>query len=165
MAEVLNSIIFYAGSRADAAGMSLVVMTFLGAACWLAVGISLLVFSKPLAERITPDASEGANAAVAAVSFEQVQALAFALAGVFIFAETVPQLFPRIFTVLLYLFGLNHGNQGLPFDQQARRTEFSAAFGGLLKAGLGLWLFFGARGFANFWRSLRNFGTPKAPEN
>ena len=39
------------------------------------------------------------------------------------------------------------------------------AVGVLLKAALGLWLFFGAQGFVNCWRSLRNFGTPKPPQS
>jgi hypothetical protein len=39
------------------------------------------------------------------------------------------------------------------------------AFGALLKTALGLWMFFGARGFANLWRSSRNFGTPNSLSN
>jgi hypothetical protein len=162
--ELFNRAIFYAATSRDSLSVSLLLATFLAPTGWLAAGISLLVFSKPLAERITSETEEENNGGVTTVSFEQAQALAFAVAGVLIFAQAVPQLIHHIFTVLFYLFGLNHGNQGLPFDQQARRTEFSTAFGGLLKAALGLWLFFRARGFANFWRSLRNFGTPKAPE-
>jgi hypothetical protein len=48
---------------------------------------------------------------------------------------------------------------GWPFN----KFGFLTAIGTLLKAMLGLWLFFGARGFANFWRFLRNAGTPKPP--
>jgi hypothetical protein len=39
------------------------------------------------------------------------------------------------------------------------------AGGTVLKTGLGLWMFFGARGFANCWRLLRDFGTPNPPKN
>jgi hypothetical protein len=42
------------------------------------------------------------------------------------------------------------------------RTIFAAGI--ILKTALGLWMFFGARGFANLWRTLQNFGTPNPSE-
>jgi hypothetical protein len=123
----------------------------------------LIVFSKPLGEMLSPTNTDEGN--ITAISFEQVQVLAFAVAGVLIFAETLPQLLSNIFAFLHYLIQLKEQNpfpdNGWPFN----RFGYAAAMGTFLKAALGLWLFFGARGFANGWRSLRNFGTPKAPGN
>jgi hypothetical protein len=114
-------------------------------------GILLLLFSVPMGKKLAPqDQDEGS---VVACSFENIQTLAFAVAGVLIFASTLPQLFsfPRY---LLNLWGMGGGNL-------SRMRE--SLLGGAVKAVLGLWLFFGARGFANFWRSLRTVGTPNPP--
>lgn len=163
MAELLNSVIFYTQNSSGSLGMAIVVITLLLSVGWLAVGISLIVFSKPLGEMLSPTNTDEGN--ITAISFEQVQVLAFAVAGVLIFAETLPQLLSNIFAFLHYLIQLKEQNpfpdNGWPFN----RFGYAAAMGTFLKAALGLWLFFGARGFANGWRSLRNFGTPKAPGN
>jgi hypothetical protein len=163
MAQLLNEVILFAQNGSDGAGVAEVVVVLLLLVGWLGVGIALIVFSRPLGQRLSPTNTDDGNLTV--VSFEQVQILAFAVAGVLIFAETLPQLLSNIFALLYYLIQLKEKNpfpdNGWPFN----RFGLAAAIGTFLKAGLGLWLFFGARGFANSWRSLRNFGTPQPPEN
>ncbi len=100
---------------------------------------------------------------VMAASFEQIQILAFAIAGVLIFAEAFPRLLNIVFTLLYFLIQLKDNR---PYPDAAwlfNRFGLVTAIGTLLKTALGLWLFFGAHGFANFWRSLRTFGTPNPP--
>ena len=161
MAEVLNSVMIYAQDSPGSSETAIVIITFLLSIAWLAVGISLIVFSKPLGERLTPRNSGESN--VTAVSFEQIQVLAFAVAGVLIFAEAFPRLLNTVFTFLYFLIQLKENK---PYPDAAwlvNRSGFLTAIGTFIKAVFGLWLFFGAHGFVNFWRSMRNFGTPKPP--
>ncbi len=162
MAQLLNEVILYAQNGTGGAGVAAVVMVLLLLAGWLAVGIALIAFSRPLGERLSPTNADDGN--ITAVSFEQVQVLAFAVAGVLIFAETLPQLLGNISAFLHYLIQLKEQNPFPDTGWSFNRFGYAAAAGTFLKAALGLWLFFGARGFASGWRSLRNFGTPRAPE-
>ena len=161
--QILNTTVLYSQSSYGALGISSLIVSILVLACLLAAGISLILFSAPLGEIITPKTNGESD--VKAISFEQAQALAFAVAGVLIFVETLPQLIPDIFTFLGFLF-LRKPGDSLPGNQWPfNRPGIFATIGTLLKAALGLGLFFRAQGFANFWRSLRDFGTPKPPEN
>jgi hypothetical protein len=115
------------------------------------IGILLLVFSAPLGKMLAPQTPDEGN--VVTCSFQNLQALAFAVAGILIFASTLPQLlgFPRY---LLNIWSMGGGGRA-----HLRESLLGVA----VKAVLGLWLFFGARGFASFWRSMRNVATPKPP--
>jgi hypothetical protein len=126
----------------------------------LAIGILLIVKSVPWGEKLIPQTTDTAR--ITTVSFEQVQVLAFAIAGVLVFSETVPQLMNSFVSIFTSLSAIARGTR-YPIDNFYVWRSFFIAIGTLAKAGLGLWLFFGARGFANFWRSMRNFGTPKPP--
>ena len=159
--SVFDSAIYYAGSAHDASGLAGVIFELIALAFWLGVGISLIVYSVPLGGKLTKDFAEST---FAALSVEQIQVLAFAIAGVLIFAGALPQLFNSIYSLLISLHQLAHHDQypiGTKFDGW---HTLLVGVGTFLKAGLGLWLFFGAHGFANFWRSMRNFGTPKPPQ-
>jgi hypothetical protein len=126
------------------------------------VGILLIVKSVPWGEKLMPQNSTEIN--VTSISFEQVQVLAFAAVGALIFAGALSQLFNSIYSASIALTHFN--KEQYPAGTQIYDwRSLLTAFGVLLKTALGLWMFFGARGFANFWRSLRNFGTPKPPEN
>jgi hypothetical protein len=161
IAPLISSAFFFARSSHDSSGTAAIVLAVLFLVSWLGVGISLIVCSVPWGKRITPKDVDEGN--ITGVSFEQIQMLVFAVAGVLIFAEALPQLLNSISSFFTSL------NQVAGRSQYPHNTEFFnwpmflAVTGTLLKAALGLWLFFGARGFANFWRSLRNFGTPKPP--
>ena len=101
MAELLNNIIFYARNTSSGAGTGMVIMTLLLSVSWLAVGISLIVFSVPWGEVLTPKNTAEQNITV--VSFEQIQILAFAVTGVLIFAEALPQLLNSIWSFFISL--------------------------------------------------------------
>jgi hypothetical protein len=161
MAGLLNSVFIYSQNSSSGVGVATVVIALLVSVGWLAVGILLIVFSRPLGDMLSP--VTGDEGKITAVSIEQVQVLAFAVAGVLIFAEALPQLLNYIVVFLHYLIQLKQENSYPHARWPLNRFGYAAAIGTVLKAALGLWLFFGARGFANFWRSMRNFGTPKPP--
>ena len=162
MAEMLNNAIFFAQNNSSRSGTAAVIITFLLLIFLLAIGISLIAFSKPLGEMLMPKNAGEGN--ITAISFEQLQMLAFAVAGVLIFAGALPQLLNNVFTFLHYLIQLKDKNPYPDTRWPFNRFGGLAAVGTLLKTALGLWLFFGAHGFANFWRSMRTFGTPKPPQ-
>ena len=126
----------------------------------LIMGILLLVFSVWLGEKLTRQTSAEEN--ISKVTFEQIQALAFAVAGVLIFTDALPQLLNSISYLISLTTSRSSGDQQIRLAYRADSfREGSAAAGIVFKAALGLLLFFRARGFANFWRSLRTFATPK----
>jgi hypothetical protein len=126
------------------------------------IGIFLLMRAEALAQKLTPQ--EVSDKDFTPVSFEQVQVLAFAVVGVLIFAEALSQLFNNLFSILVSLNQIITKNDAYHSQAYNWRTLLTAV-GALAKAVLGLWMFFGARGFSNFWRSLRIFGTPKQPQS
>lgn len=119
----------------------------------LLLGLGLLVGARRLGRYFVC----GADDAVATVSFEQVQTLAFAVVGLLIFAESLPNLWNAAYVLALALLD-SQDQMRIPAPH--RFAEWGRAAGTLLQAALGLTLFFGARGFANFWRTLRTAGTP-----
>lgn len=126
---------------------------FLLVAPFFVVGILLIVCSVPWGKKLAPQNT--GEEKTPTISFEQIQTLAFAVAGIVIFAGVLPQLCNSIWFLLLMLhFSPIRGNS----------YQIALAVGAFLRAALGLWMFFGAHGFANFWRSLRNFGTPQPPQ-
>jgi len=141
-----------------------ITMTFVQASlpsiCWLLIAVLLFVFSVPWGEKITRSFNEEK---ITRISFEQVQMLAFAVIGALIFAEAISQLFVSMQSALISLKHLNKDQfpEGMQFNDW-HSVLFAAGI--ILKTALGLWMFFGARGFANLWRTLQNFGTPKPPE-
>jgi hypothetical protein len=126
----------------------------------LIIGILLLKRSAIWGNRLVPD--ENGQDCITAISFQQAQTLAFAVAGVLIFADALPSLFTGIFNLVNW-FESHVSHPELQSNSTVRSGL--TALGALAKALLGLGLFFCAHGFANFWRSLKNFGTPKPPEN
>jgi hypothetical protein len=151
------SVFFYAQN-----GAFVFILAGLFLILWLAAGISLIVRSVPWGEKLTP--KDAGDEKITVASFEQIQILAFAVAGVLIFAGELPQLFNSIFSLFLWLHQ-NPDKNPYPINSFSSNSHLIlTAIGTLLKAALGLWLFFGARGFANFWRFLRIAGTPKPPE-
>jgi hypothetical protein len=161
MAPLFSSVLFYARSSNDGSGAAAIILTVLFTVFWLGVGFLLIVRSVPWGEKITPKNIGEGN--LTAVSFEQTQMLVFAAVGVLIFADALPQLLNSISSFFISLNQVTGRSQYSADAEYISRTLFTA-MGTLLKAALGLWLFFGARGFANIWRFLRNAGTPKPPE-
>lgn len=125
----------------------------------LVIGALLIAFSVPLGAKLAPATTHHQD--VTPVTFRQIETLAFAVAGLLIFAGALPQLFTSVFNLLFYLQSGNSRvyENGASYTRQA--TEL--AIGVSLKATIGLWLFFGTDGFANFFNSMRNLGTPTPP--
>jgi hypothetical protein len=127
----------------------------------LLVGILLIVKSVSWGERLAGQNASETNAST--IAFEQLQALAFAVAGVLIFTAALPQLFSSFVSFFISIGQINRGNQYSNGSLLYSWRSLLVAIGVFLKAAVGLWMFFGAQGFVNFWRSLRNFGTTKPP--
>ena len=153
--SVFGSAIFYAGSTHDNSGIAEIIIAILALVFWLGVGILLIACSVPLGKKLTP--KEIGEGSMSAISFEQVQMLAFAVAGILIFAEALPQLLNSISSLFTSLNQVNGRNQYSPNAEFNWRSLLTAV-GIILKAALGLCLLFGAHGFANFWRSLKRGG-------
>jgi hypothetical protein len=141
-----------------------VLMTFVEASipgfCWLLVAILLLLFSVPWGEKLAWGLT-GEN--TAEISFEHLQTLAFAVVGVFLVAEGLSQLCGSAYSVFT---SVEHFDKD-QFPMGPRFIDWHSlfsAFGFILKTAIGAWMFFGTQGFVNFWRSMRNFGTPKPPQ-
>jgi hypothetical protein len=161
--SILSSemILVKAVDHSDISFASAFVSALIPSSCWLAVTVLLFVYSAQFGKWLAGDIDE---ANITRISFEQVQALAFAVAGALIIAEGVSQLFGSVYSALASLKHLNKNQypSGMEFKDW---HSLLFAFGVLLKTALGAWMFFGTRGFVNLWRSLQNFGTPKTPEN
>jgi hypothetical protein len=112
----------------------------------LLIGYLLLTRADAWGKRLAPGDEVGPVAS--AISVDQIQALAFAVVGIMIVADTLPQL-----SSLALSIGY--------FPQVYSWRNSLVGAGSLLKVGLGLWMFLGSRSFVNFWLSFRSFGTPK----
>jgi hypothetical protein len=139
--------------------IAIVMVAMLPFACRLVFGIFLIARSVTWGERLTAKITGQEN--IAGISFQQAQVLAFAIAGVLIFADALPSLFLGIFNLAIW-FKAHTSHPELQSNSTLRSGL--TALGALAKALLGLGLFFCAHGSANFWRSLKNFGTPKLSE-
>lgn len=145
-------------SHSEALTPGAVALAFLPTVIVLVLGILLLVFAVPWGERLAGEVAEAGPGG--SISFEQLQVLAFAVVGVIVFAGSLPRLFNSIYSVVAVIrLNTAEGRGQRPFV----RPDWLGAIGTLLQAILGLALFFQARGFARFWRSLRTFATPKPP--
>jgi hypothetical protein len=121
----------------------------------IVIGIFLLIRAEALAQKLA--SQDVSDKTIPPVTFEDIQVFVFAVTGILIFSAALPQLFKSIFDSAQSL--TDHS-----VYWAGRWRLATGAAGILIKAALGLALFFRARGFANFWRSLRQFGTPKLPE-
>ena len=154
--------VIFAQHNLDHSAIPMMLVAVLFLTFQIAVGVILITQSVPWGEKLAPgNPDEGI---ITAISFEQVQVLAFAAVGVLIFADALPQLFNSVYSIVYSMSQITGRNQ-YAGDTRYIWQPILTAIGTILKAALGLWMFFGARGFANFWRSLRTFGTPKAPED
>ena len=114
-------------------------------------GILLIAFSGSWGQKITP--RKPAKKKFRRFHLSKFRAFGFALVGVLIFADALPQLFYYIFYLLTMVF------QGFLVSLSAPML-----LGSILKAAVGLWMFFRAKSFTHFWHSRQNFDTPKPPQ-
>jgi hypothetical protein len=120
----------------------------------LLLSIVLFIFSPPLARRMASSASPEPGGSVC--TLEQVQAIAFGVAGILILAAALPGL-ARALSGLIVLYSNHKPGGPVPADR---------VFGSWLNfAGVAAQLVVGAllllnpKGFRNVWRYLRTAGT------
>jgi hypothetical protein len=120
----------------------------------LLLGGGLFLFSEPLARRFVPSAATGAQPA--ACTFEQVQSLAFAAAGLLILADAVPGLV-RAIESLVEVAALSKSGGTMAADQLIHSWLYCG--GVIVQVALGLLLLLNPKGFRNAWRWLKTAGT------
>jgi hypothetical protein len=116
--------------------------------------IFLFIFSKPLARRLTFSLVSDGNESVC--TFEQLQALAFAVAGVLIIATSLPSL-GRAVQDLFILY--SYHKQGGTNSTDRVFSSWLYSIGVFAQLALGLVLLLNKQGFRNAWRWLRKAGT------
>jgi len=156
---MFGTVILYAQNSEGVSMTGALVASLSPGLCLLTIGVLLIVRAKSWGEKLVPVVT--ADMSASPISFEQVQVLAFAITGVLIFADALPQLFNSVAQLLNWATAGKDDWQRQGAHRVYSFQEATVAFGTILKAILGLVLFFRARGFANFWRSLRQFATPK----
>ncbi len=117
----------------------------------LLLAILLYIFSKPLARRLAPPVSDETKEIIC--SFEQLQTVLFAAAGLLILAKALPSM-GRALDQLIKLYHSHESGQHF-------MTYYSwFYFGGVVaQVILGLMLLLNPKGFRNVWRWLRTAGT------
>jgi len=120
----------------------------------LLLAVLLYVFSAPLARRLAP--AESAEEKEVFCTFEQLQAIAFAVAGILVLAMALPLLGNAI----------NGLASACRERAEAGVVPSTSFYGSLLyfmevmaQFGLGLVLLLSPRGLRNLWRGLRRAGT------
>lgn len=120
----------------------------------LVLSILLFVFSEPLARRIaSPSATEpGENAC----TFDQVQGIAFGIAGIIILVMTLPIL-GRTLQGLTDMY-ITHRQGGNISPEQSFRNLLPS-LGVIAQFVVGVLLLLNPKGLRNIWRFLRTAGT------
>ncbi len=143
-------------SHPDAHGYSqtTAILTLLPGGLVLVLAIVLFIFSEPLARRLasslSSDVKEGG------CTFEQLQALAFAVAGILILATSLPSL-GRALQNLFILYSYHKQGGTNPTDQVYSSWLYS--IGVFAQLVVGVLLVLNPKGFRNVWRYLRTAGT------
>jgi hypothetical protein len=120
----------------------------------LILAVVLFIFSEPLARRIA--SSPSADAREVACTFEQLQALAFAVAGILILATSLPSL-GRAVQDLFVLYSYHKQGGTNSADRVFSSWLYSA--GVFAQLVVGVLLLLKPKGFRNVWRYLQTAGT------
>ena len=118
------------------------------------LAILLFTFSDALARRITSSLSSDTKESIC--TFEQLQALAFAVAGILVLATSLPSL-GRAAQDLFILYSYHKQGFINPADRVFSSWSYSA--GVFAQVAVGLLLLLNPKGFRNVWRYLRGAGT------
>jgi hypothetical protein len=120
----------------------------------LVLAVVLFILSEPLARRLA--SSPSADAKESVCTFEQFQALAFAVAGILILASSLPGL-GRAVQDLFILYSYHKQGGMNPADRVFSSWLYSA--GVFAQLVVGVLLLLNPKGFRNVWRYLRSAGT------
>jgi hypothetical protein len=116
------------------------------------LGGVLLIFSKPLARRLAPPVADEAGGN--GCSFADVQAIAFAVAGLLILVSSLPHVGHALQNYRFWYY-----SQGDPNSPFLPLESLMYALGVTAQMILGLGLLVNPRGFRNLWHWLRTAGT------
>lgn len=133
--------------------VNLVILSLLPTIALLTTGLGLFQFSGPLGRRLAGNTSEYIVAS--RWSTQDVQSVAFAVAGVVIVVLAIPQMIHTI-SQLIYLSGQELHAELM--TETWRNTWVTLAGAGLQFV-IGLGLFFGSRVLSAMWHRLRSAGT------
>ncbi|MDR3457737.1 MAG: hypothetical protein P4N60_09850 [Verrucomicrobiae bacterium] len=146
--------VVFTPQSADHLQPSAVFISLLPGGLLLLLAILLFVYSPPLARRLAaPAAPEPAGNGC---TVEQVQAIAFGIAGILILAEALPNV-GRAGQGLLAVYAQYQQGGTNPPGQVFSSWLYAAAVAAQLVAGALLLLY--PKGFRNAWRHLRSAGT------
>ena len=120
----------------------------------LILSILLFIFSQPLARRMVSTTSTEPSGSVC--TFEQVQSIAFAVAGVLILATSLPSV-GRALQDLVVLYSYHKQGGTNPADRVFSSWLYSA--GVIAQLVIGVLLLLKPKGFRNVWRYLQTAGT------
>jgi len=120
----------------------------------LILSILLFVFSQPLARRIASTTSTEPSGSVC--TFEQVQSIAFAVAGVLILATSLPSV-GRALQGLVDMYAIHKQGGDIPPHQSF--SSWLYCTGVIAQLVVGVLLLLKPKGFRNVWRYLQTAGT------
>lgn len=156
--KALNYVIVLPGSSPEGIRASLIVTAFLPFILLSALAAILWYRAESLANHLAPDRELSPGRLE--IHGEDVQVIAFSLAGVLVLASAVPQLVQVVASVI-DLYG---------FPQPLRETGFfitttiTKATGLLIQSIIGLWLTLGSRGVVALLKKIREAGL-RSPGN
>jgi len=120
----------------------------------LILAIILFIFSEPLARRLASSARSDAEESIC--TFEQIQTLAFAVAGILILSTSLPSL-GRALQDLFILYSYHKQGGVNPADRVF--SNWLHSIGVFAQLAVGLLLLLKPKGFRNVWHRLRTAGT------
>jgi hypothetical protein len=120
----------------------------------LVLAIVLFIFSEALARRLTSSLSGDGKEIVC--TFEQLQALAFAVAGILILTTSLPS-FGKALQSLFILY--SYHQQGATNSADRVFSSWLYSIGVFAQLAVGLLLLLNPKGFRNVWHRLRTAGT------
>ncbi len=120
----------------------------------LVLAVVLFIFSEPLARRLVSSSSADAKEDVC--TFEQLQSLAFAVAGVLILATSLPS-FGRALQGLFIVYSYHKQGFTNPADRVFSSWLYSV--GVIAQLVVGVLLLLNPKGCRNVWRYFRTAGT------
>lgn len=139
---------FNSSASATSANLAVVIVSIL----LLVFAIVLWFFPLTIANALLPGRSMKIEGLAAPqVTFEQLQALAFCLLGLWILAEAIP----NVFYWMLMAYHASRPELALEF----RPRDIGSMVATGIKAILGVWLLFGAKGIRGLLRWARTAGT------
>ncbi len=133
---------------------SSIFFTLLPCVSLLLLSIVLFVFSQPLARRIASSTSTGQGESNC--TLEQVQAIAFAAAGLLILVTALPSV-GRALQGLIDLYAYHEQGDNILLSHTLNSWLYSA--GVIAQLVIGVLLLLNPKGFRNIWRFLRTAGT------